>query len=67
MEENGEETTVDGGADAMRSAGVTPGGIAGDLGTADTGDVPAGDLTDPADADTGTPDVPEGDPDTPGL
>ena len=67
MEENGEETTVDGGADAMRSAGVTPGGIAGDLGTADTGDVTAGDLGDPADADTGTPDVPEGDPDTPGL
>ena len=67
MEENGEDTTVDAGADAMRSAGVTPGGIQGDLGTADAGDVTAGDLTDPADADTGTPDVPEGDPDTPGL
>ena len=67
MEENGENTTIDAGADAMRSAGVTPGGIQGDLGTADAGDVTAGDLTDPADADAGTPDVPEGDPDTPGL
>ena len=47
MEENGEDTEVDVGADAMRSAGVTPGGIAGDLGTADLGDVPPDDLEDP--------------------
>jgi hypothetical protein len=68
MEENGEDTTIDGGADAMRSAGVTPGGIAGDLGTADAGDVDTGDLgTPPGAEDTGAPDVPEGDPDTPGL
>ena len=70
MEENGEDTTVDGGADAMRSAGVTPGGIAGDLGTADVGDVTAGELGDPADADTEAPapdTTPGGGADTPGL
>ena len=70
MEENGEDTTIDGGADAMRSAGVTPGGIAGDLGTADVGDVTAGELGDPADADTEAPapdTTPGGAADTPGL
>ena len=53
----------------MRSAGVTPGGIAGDLGTADVGDVTAGDLGDPADADTEAPapDTTPGGVDTPGL
>ena len=67
-EENGEDIEADTGTEAMRSAGITPGGIQGDLGTADAGDVDATDLdTPPGAEDTGAPDVPEGDPDTPGL
>jgi hypothetical protein len=67
-EENGEGDEADTGTEAMRSAGITPGGIQGDLGTADAGDVDATDLgTPPGAEDTGAPDVPEGDPDTPGL
>ena len=67
-EENGEGDEADTGTEAMRSAGITPGGIQGDLGTADAGDVDATDLGAPPGAeDTGAPDVPEGDPDTPGL
>ena len=67
-EENGEGEEADTGTEAMRSAGITPGGIQGDLGTADAGDVDTGDLgTPPGAEDTGAPDVPEGDPDTPGL
>jgi len=67
-EENGEGEEADTGTEAMRSAGITPGGIQGDLGTADAGDVDTADLgTPPGAEDTGAPDVPEGDPDTPGL
>jgi hypothetical protein len=67
-EENGEDIEADTGTEAMRSAGITPGGIQGDLGTADAGDVDATDLdTPPGAEDTGAPDVPEGDPETPGL
>ena len=43
-EENVDEEVTDTGAEAMRSAGITPGGIAGDLGTADLGDVPPDEL-----------------------
>ena len=39
MEENDKDTETDAGEEAMRSAGITPGGIAGDLGTAELGDV----------------------------
>ncbi len=68
MEENGEDAQSDNSADAMRSAGVTPGGIAGDLGTVDTGDVDTGDLGDAPGTEADAPDVPEGDPeDAPGL
>ncbi len=67
-EENGDGDETDTGTEAMRSAGITPGGIQGDLGTADAGDIDATDLGAPPGAeDTGAPDVPEGDPDTPGL
>ena len=43
-EENVDEEVTDTGAEAMRSTGITPGGIAGALGTADLGDVPPDEL-----------------------
>ena len=69
MEENGEDTEKDVGEEAMRQAGITPGGIAGDLGTADAGDVDPTDLQDPnaAPGDADAPNVDTGAPDTPGL
>ena len=72
MEENAKDTEKDAGEEAMRSAGITPGGIAGDLGTAELGDVAPDELGEPG--EEGLP--PEGGagmtppvapPDTPGL
>jgi hypothetical protein len=47
MEENDKSTEDIAGEEAMRSAGITPGGIAGDLGTAELGDVAPDELGEP--------------------